>query len=551
MASSDPAATASQILSRMADSLSTTLLVRLGRVTRVAAVRRAGVGCPTSSESAKHRYLQAEQFFRQSVWDSAFVAYRDVVASDTSCALAYHRLADVAAWAGSAADSVAQAYQLKAGAHNHGLPLRDSLLITVDSLDVALRAFYDERVPGTRYWRTVRRMFATLDEAKRRYPEDPEVWYAAGDASYHWGWGNAGLTPSEILEQFDRAIRIDPGFVLSYLHAIELAFALGDTARANRYLGEYTAHRPAGTVDWVGFTMRLIDPRTAFSAETVRDLTTQSMEDLLGARLIVDRWPDSLESAVRISWQMDTRETRDSARVADCGGGHDPKWVLAQRLAFRGHLRAAVCALGPDLGEGGSLVTDLALLGAIPDETAQRVFDGWLARGSSSLVHALPWWSGRRDTVRLGAAARVADSIARRAPDEARREEATYTGASARAHLALARVDTAGALQRFRSLPDTLCIECFLFDRWTTARLLAARDSLDAASAVLSQWIGEDAMAREVPMALDRARVADRRGDRERAIAAYRWVVGAWRRGDEAVQPLVAEARAALARLGT
>src|SRR5688500_19940983 len=101
-------------------------------------------------------------------------------------------------------------------------------------------------------------------------------------------------------------------------------------------------------------------------------------------------------------------------------------------------------------------------------------------------------------------------------------------------------------MRRFRALADTLCIECFLRDQWITAQLLAGRDSVDAAYRILSAWPGEDMVAREVLMTLDRARVAERLGYRDEAIAGYRLVVAAWGRGDEAVQQYVRSAQRSL-----
>ena len=549
---SAPGATPSQLLARVVDTLQGQLLTRLGNVLHVAAVRRAGVGCPTSSESAKHRYLQAEQFFRQSVWDSARVAYSDVIAADPKCALAYHRLGDVSSWSQSADDPAARRNQLAAGQYNHGLAPRDSLLITADSIDAALRDLYElEREPASKYWALERRLFESLTEASRRYPTDPEVWYALGDARYHWGIGRTNVPTGEVLAAFDSAIRLDSGFALSYLHAIEVSFALDSSERAKRYAKAYYANRPPGVrMDWVGFAMQLIDPRTAFSSTTRRALDTLSEDDLLGARLIVDRYPDSLESAIRVSWQMSTRSSRDSARIAQCAGGHESKRELAERLAFRGHFRAAVCALGKGLIDGGSLTTDLALLGAISPDTAERVFDTWLGSGNRSLVYALPWWASRRDSVRLRSAMRVADSIARTSRKTMEREVATYIGASARAHLSLARLDTGAAMAAFRALPDTLCIDCFLHDRWTTAKLLAARDSLDAARAILTEWPTEALVAREALMTLDRAGIDERLGRGDDATDGYRVFIATWQRGDPAAQPYVQRARDALARLG-
>src|SRR4029450_9261295 len=165
--------------------------------------------------------------------------------------------------------------------------------------------------PGSQPWALAPRLFETLTEATRRYPGDPEVWYALGDARYHWGWGPTALRTADVRAAFDSAIRLDSGFALSYLHAIEASFAVGDAALGQRYAARYYANRPRGVkTDWVGFTMQLIDPKTAFAADTRRALETLSEDDLIGARIIVGRWPDSLESAVRISWQIATRDTR-------------------------------------------------------------------------------------------------------------------------------------------------------------------------------------------------------------------------------------------------
>jgi serine/threonine protein kinase len=547
----EPGASTSQLLARMVDSLQDKLLASLGGVTNVAAVKRAAIGCPTSSESAKHRYLQAEQFFRQSAWDSARVAYMDVVAGDPKCGLAYHRLADVSSWSASTDDPNTRNYQLEAGKNNHGLAPRDSLLITADSLDAALRNLYEvDQAPASRYWVVARRLFESLTEASRRYPGDPEVWYALGDARYHWGMGPTHFRTNEVLAPFDSAIRLDSGFALSYLHAIEVSFALDSSERAKRYAAAYYKNRPPGVrIDWVRFATDLIDPKKAFSDSTRHSLETLSDDDLLGARLIVDRYPDANESALRISWQMATKGTGDSARIARCDGKHEPKRELSERLAYRGHFRESVCALGSGLSDGGSLTTELAMIGAVPPESADRVFDAWVRTGDKSSVYALPWWSSRRDTVRIKNAIRVADSLVRAPKNAAQREEAMYLRASARAHLTLAELDTAKALIEFRTLPDTLCIDCFLRDRWMSARLLAAKDSLDAADAILNEWPTEALVAREALMTLDRAHVAERLGRKGEAAGAYDSFIKTWQRGDDVVKAYLQRARSSFAAL--
>ena len=55
--------------------------------------------------------------------------------------------------------------------------------------------------------------------------------------------------------------------------------------------------------------------------------------------------------------------------------------------------------------------------------------------------------------------------------------------------------------------------------------------------------------ASDVLWYLERGHVAERLGDRDRALEAYRFVAAAWRRPDPELEPYAAEARAGLARL--
>jgi tetratricopeptide (TPR) repeat protein len=126
-------------------------------------------------------------------------------------------------------------------------------------------------------------------------------------------------------------------------------------------------------------------------------------------------------------------------------------------------------------------------------------------------------------------------------------------GAAARGYLALARHDSAEALRDFVALPDSLCRMCYL-DQHTTAELLAARGRYHEAAVPLEAWLGRPAYEPILPgnvlRALERGRVNEGLGEREKAIRAYRFVVDVWRHADPELQPYVAEARAALARLG-
>lgn len=105
-------------------------------------------------------------------------------------------------------------------------------------------------------------------------------------------------------------------------------------------------------------------------------------------------------------------------------------------------------------------------------------------------------------------------------------------------------------MTRFLSLPDSLCHVC-PGERFTRIQLLeaAGRDAEAArrlhADAIAQQLLGVGRLL----WVLERARVNDRLGNTAEATEAYAYVVSAWRHADPELQPLVDEARRALARL--
>jgi len=76
-------------------------------------------------------------------------------------------------------------------------------------------------------------------------------------------------------------------------------------------------------------------------------------------------------------------------------------------------------------------------------------------------------------------------------------------------------------------------------------RLLAA-SGRDSAAA----WVWDRMYDRRVSLMWERARLADRLGDIPTAVHYYRFVTQAWLHADPEPQSIVAEARAALKRLG-
>jgi serine/threonine-protein kinase len=525
-------------LDRLADSLTVALLRELGRSRPIGAVRAASLG--SSSLPALKAFLAGEQFYRRTEWDSALASYERAITLDASFALAYYRAGLVQGWVRTSGDSVSTGYLVRAAALNRGLPPRDSMMLMAESLGAAV----DEGF-GPRYWGDYRRLYATVSEATRRYPADPEVWYEAAEVQYHYPFFSS---TGAMLDAFDRAIALDSLFAPAYIHPIELALQQGDRARARRYIDAYLRQRPRDIyADGVRLTRLLLDARTARS-NAVRQILDSASADLLASAMHQFRgWADSTETSVLLTRIM-ARGRPGSGAYSDGGASTDE---LVSALAYHGHLAEALATTpAPEPW----LVASAAILGALPaDSAAPR-----LARSlrddplwpRSAAVLAAPWFAGRRDTASLGELARRADSLARASVHAPHlRAYGEYVADGARAFLRLALRDTAGAIGGLVALPDTACERC---TTWQVARgvLLADARRNREAAALLEQDTPGSYYPTDGLWMMARARVAERLGDRATARAAYQYVRDVWRRADAALQPYVEEARTALERLG-
>ena len=121
-----------------------------------------------------------------------------------------------------------------------------------------------------------------------------------------------------------------------------------------------------------------------------------------------------------------------------------------------------------------------------------------------------------------------------------------YVAASLRAYAALARGDTVSATRLFDALPDSLPIS-IPFDLFTRARLIGRQDPRRAIE-ILERHSGADLLypARE----LERGRLAEKIGDKERAVDAYSFVATVWQSADAGpLRDAAKEASDALTRL--
>jgi serine/threonine-protein kinase len=508
----------------------------LGRTHRIGAVRQSSFG--SASIDAMRAFLQGEQFFRRTSWDSAAIAYERAIGFDTTFAIALRRAAQVTGWRTSGSDSAATAFRLKAGRANRGLSPRDSLLLQADSLSASLASMSVDMLD----WKKARRLFATVNDAAARYPEDPEVWYAVGEARFHHGFGSpVNVTETETLDAFDRAIALDSAFAPAYVHAIDLGFTLRGAEAGRRYTRAYLKLNPT---DKEAEGIRIVDgvARARDEAAATDQLLDSAPSDaLMAGWYLIRRWPDSSETALRLLNSLGRRPRSSPTYAADSVR----LWnFMPLELAYRGRLSESYLSLGK---RPWRLFVELSLLGGIPADTATNTMRQWVAQKIPQAYFALPWFARIRDIQSIQALVARADAE-RQSRDKAAERSAQYKTMSTRAYLALARGDTASALKQFTALPDTLCIACYA-DRITAAELLAAKGRNAEAYRLLNQRLNTLLTPMEILIAARRAPLEAKLSRPRDAYNSYKRVVDAWSRGDAVLQPLVDIAKREMARI--
>ena len=525
---------------RLTDSLTMRVLQGLGRTRPIGSVRLTSFG--STSLPAVKAFLQGEQHLRRTEWDSALTYYERAIRLDSTFPLALRRASTALGWIRTGYDSLSNAYALRAGAANHGLPPRDSLLVLSDSLFAGMFAAGPLGLHADSSWGArLQRFFATVEDATTRYPEDPEAWNNLGEADSHFG-AFVGRSYQQQLDAFDRAIELDSAYAPAYLHPIDISAMDGPDA-VRRYLRPYLALNPqdAGTQ----LVARLLDAPSDLATlpATAGGLSSHDLFTAYGA---FDKLPDSAETAIEIARILASRRWSEPPFSR-------PGWtqrVLALVLLARGHLRAGYEAMPENAFKAPlPIFAEAAFIGAVPAEEAAATFKKALSDTALPPAVAFPWWASRRDTASLRLSVTRAESLGR--SDPVRRPRAAYLAASAKGYLTLVRGDTAGAIQQFLALPPGVCPTCYL-DQLTVARLLVDRGRDREAWPILK---GEHVSSTLSPFpsavlwSLLRARVAERMGERELAIRSYSWTAGMWRNADPELQPYVTEAREGLARL--
>jgi tetratricopeptide (TPR) repeat protein len=546
----------------LADSLGVRILQVLGRDRPIGAVRRVSIG--SRSLPALKAFLYGEQFYRRGRWDSALVYYDRAVTQDSTFAIAFKQMGMAVDWHPSNDQSYLRGYEYfrKAVVLNHGLSPKDSMQIVADSFLIAA----DNATDPAELIRFRYRWFATLEDAARRYPEDPEVWYRLGDARFHDNPPFGGA-PGPALEDFDRAIAVDSGFAPAYEHTLTLSILLNRPDLAREYAAAYLRLDPTGiNAPSTRLAALMLDSERSQTAEATRRIDSVSPDVLFDAGLFhLGWWADSGEAGLRLLRAM---VRRTGAGIAASRDSLMYRQFLAVELGSRGRLREAYAVdrrllLDPKASRRTWFMDPflaLSLLGTIPESLAGSTFAGAFDRGQPwpmpryniqvRYLRGLPWWLLRRDTASLARFALRAEQEARTQKTGLGKLRGRYLHEAAIAYLALARADSVEALRLFQAIPDTLCLENVCsYEKLIEARLLAAAGHARQAGAVLDRWVWKGEGPFFVLGRLEQGRIAESLGERQKARESYQFVADVWRHADPELESYVREAHTGLERL--
>ena len=530
-----------QRMDRLADSLTVRILGQLSQTRAIGSVRQGSFGA--MSLPALKAFLQGEQHYRRSDWDSATVYYRQAVDADSMFAPALRRLSNALAWnlgnGEPGAATTAYRWALLAGQRNRGLAPRESLLVTADSLAAALNMRGSQRVDVAG---VSKRLVGTLEDGVRRWPNDPELWHRLGDIRFHYLYFVPNGHYADARKAFDRSIELDSAFAPSYIHMPELALRAQDAAAASRYIRAYLAvNRDDNHAAQVMRTTGLMLDGSA-TASRALDSSLKAGGLALGGQAIagVIYWMDSSETALRLLRVADSVAKGDKT-LPDVAR-RQVHSVRTVTLATRGHLAEAAALIDTT---SWTLAPDLGMLGALPPERVDSLI-GYVINGPPSGYWQIPlayrWWAERGDTARLLRAMTATEKLPPQFASPSER-------AAVAAHLALARHDTAAAIREFATIPDSICTANFCYQyRLAKAQLLSAKRMDGAATPLLAQEFPLQGPSVVLWM-LERGRVFERIGRKPEAVDAYAYVSAAWNKADASLQPAVKEARDGLRRL--
>jgi tetratricopeptide (TPR) repeat protein len=550
----------------LVDSLASQLLAgwsgRESRLTGIAAVT-------TRSLTALKAYLEGESAFRSGNFDAAVEGFQRAVAEDSLFALAWYRMSVAAEWltrSDIAHEAAEHAVRLADRLSEHDRLLLQALVVT-------------RRGAGAE----AERLF---QNAVAIYPNDVEAWIQLGEVQFHYG-PLLGRPVGDSKATWQRVLALEPDFFAPLVHLVRIAATEHDGAEVDSLVRRAMALRPtAGTLDAGATrserleleTLRAFankDPAAQARVLAQLDSATDVTVDLSlwGVASFVGDWEGAgriaklLSAPSRPSWsraassiflanlEESRGRTQAARRLLDVAAEFDPRAAAEAR---------AVLAAAPyrpadpvELAAARDAVARAPDTAEPPPETSVvlSVHHGLHGHLRTYLLGLLQARQG--DATRAAQYAKeletlpVPGNIGSLMPDLARgirAETAARRGRPADVTAAFAGVRR----ETWYELATTSPFFAQARERFVQAEALVAQGR-DAEAAPLYRSLSGQASMFELPYLapaqLRLGEIAERQGRADEAADRYTRVLELWRDADPALQPLVREARARLAKL--
>lgn len=511
----------------------------------------------TSSVPALKAYLEGQQAFRAYDFETATEAYDTAIQRDSSFALAHYGLSLAASWSGIDLRRALRASR-RAVELSEGLPRRDRRLLQAGNAYLEGRADEAER------------LYRLIVET---HPDDVDAQYLLGETLFHYN-PLRGRSVVEAREPFRTTLRLDPTTNEPLFHLVQIAALERDSAVLDsltsglegRGLEPYveTAFRVIAAYvlgDGPGPELRkelrenipsahALAFYLALPAQEFRD-----MEELIRPLTAPERYGEVRAAAG--AWLAGLRAGRGELSAAH--GGLESTAALDSAVYWTARGRLATLAYLPTEGDGGKL-------GPLTDGLAAWDADAVPERQINLLPSAELYPHLRLYLYGLASAQSGDAAMARRIAERLAGMEAPLLAASAprdlarsvRAEVDRLRGDPGAALEHLEAIeargdPVTVSRPPFSLarERFVRAEMLAEAGRLEEAlgwyRTLSGVVIGE--VPYVAPAYLGRAEVLERMGREEEAAAAYRRFLELWGNADDALRPMLREARERLEAL--
>lgn len=475
----------------------------------------------TQSVTALKSYLEGETLLRSSSFREAIPAYEEAVEADSTFALAYYRLSSALGWIETLGSERAQTRLDEAARYADRLPERDRTLLEVS------QAYYDDN----------RRDSSELAlAATQRYPDDPEAWFLLGEVYFHRPTQTIA-TREDQDGAFTRATELDPSYTPAYIHPLDNAFKYADSTAATQLIEQYEQYA-AGTEYDVAYetTYKLLFGDSLSRAEP-SILDTLSTFVLARISNLLQHPRASRVRAETMRRLVDRPEAQDRYAnflpfiMINEGRLEEGLRTLAERPAKDDYYELLLALYYSGIGEdlpGLMAAYELGPADSLPSTK-------WLV---AALIALEEGREQEADSIRVLAEEFVNRFYAEGDSAQAHGIEVGIKTLDGRRAMLAARDDEAFRLldEVFREGPPA-----FVFG-WIMELLNRMGRPEEAIRYGLvfgpRPWMG-------IPL----GKLYEQIGDRDRALEAYGWVTLEWEDADPLLQPMITEARQAIARL--